>query len=817
MKAAGKVYRFLSTPLALGLMMVLTGSVLAGKGSDSKDWPKWRGANMDGKALQDDVFRFDEGYGLKIGWKKPLGSGYSSISVADGRAVTMYSDSTYDYVVAFDAEDGSELWRYTLGETFEGHDGSHNGQISTPTIDGNEVYVYARTGELLALNASNGQKIWSKNVKAEIDPLEPFHGFGTSPIVMGDLLFCQTGGQKEHTFCGFDKNTGELLWSAKGDTVNYQSPVHARLLGEDQIVSVTDHQIFGLHPENGEVLWQYRHNGQWNSFNPVVVGEDKIFLNHNFQRSALIQLSKQNGAYEANEVWNNRNIRSTFNTSVYHEGHLYGYSGRFLTCVDAATGETVWKSRPPGDGFMILVDDHLVILTKRGTLHVAKASTEDYVEMASLEVFEGLTWTPPSFANGSIYVRNLFEIARVDVAKVDETQLTLDEPELEVVNPDGEFAKFVKRVEAAPDDQKQKLVAAFLAEHPNSPIIEGDRFAHIVFHGEAKDVAVLGDMLNVNAEQALHRIDGTDFFFASFELAPNAQIAYQLRKDFDSVITDPRNPNGAAPGGPATLQGDASLLRMPEAKVVDHFRPRENVAKGTIETFEFASDILDNSRNVHVYLPAGYAQSESKYPVLFANYGRGAKDFQAIPVTLDNLIADKKIQPVIAVFVEAPNSFAEYARNQKDQHAQMYAEELVAMIDKKYRTIATRESRAIMGGDEGGYAAYYAAFKYPQVFANAASQSGHLMPNAGGTELRELIASSDAKSMKLYQDWGVYDLNYNANLRWTDLNRDFNKFLKEKGYEVGGGELSQGFGWASWRNRTDQILMHFFGMKHTRK
>ncbi len=121
-----------------------------------------------------------------------------------------------------------------------------------------------------------------------------------------------------------------------------------------------------------------------------------------------------------------------------------------------------------------------------------------------------------------------------------------------------------------------------------------------------------------------------------------------------------------------------------------------------------------------------------------------------------------------------------------------------------------------MGGDEGGYAAYYAAFKNPGVFHNAASQSGHLMPNAGGTELRELITGTEGISMKLYLDWGKYDLR-NPTLSWTDLNRDFNKFLKEKGHDVVGGEFSEGFGWASWRNRTDLILETFFSTKQTMK
>jgi len=388
--------------------------------------------------------------------------------------------------------------------------------------------------------------------------------------------------------------------------------------------------------------------------------------------------------------------------------------------------------------------------------------------------------------------------------------LTIDKPEFEYVNPTGDFASFVKKVETASDAEKQSIIDKFMESHKTSPIIEGDKYAHIIFQGEAKDVAVIGDMLDVGQEQAMRRIADTNFFFASFELEPDTQIAYQIRRDFDTVIPDAMNQDGTAPGGPGTLQGDASILRMPKAKVANHFVASENVVNGTIETDSLESTILGNTRNIHIYLPAGYVDSGMKYPVLFVNYGRGARDFQAIPATLDNLIADKKIKPIITIFVEAPNSFREYARIQKDQHSQMYAEELVPMIDGKYRTIAKPESRVIMGGDEGGYAAYYAAFKNPDVFRNAASQSGHLMPNAGGTELRELIAGTKGVSMKLYQDWGKYDLNYNANLRWTDLNRDFNKFLKQQGYEVAGGEWNQGFGWASWRNRTGLILETFF-------
>ncbi|NIR50193.1 PQQ-binding-like beta-propeller repeat protein [candidate division KSB1 bacterium] len=800
--------------LSLTLMLSFTfGQLAVASDSDrGKDWPKWRGQKQDGKAHQTDVFKFDEGYGLEVTWKKPLGSGYSSISIADGRAVTMFSDSTFDYVIAFDTESGDELWRYKIDSTYIGHDGSHNGQISTPTIDGDKIFVYARKGQLLALDAKTGKKIWARNIKNEMEPLEPFHGFGSSPVVVDDILFCQAGIVDGQTLCGFNKQSGELLWSTESDTINYQSPIVADLLGEKQIVSVSDHHVYGVSPESGNVLWKHRHNGNGNAINPVVVDNDKIFLNHNFRRSGLFQLTKENGQYAVEKLWENRNIRQTHNTTVYHDGYLYGYSSRFLTCVDPTTGETVWKSRPPGDGFLILVDDHLVILTKQGTMHVAEASPEDYKERASLQVFDGLTWSPPSFAYGNIYARNLYEIARIDVAPVD--QLTMDEPEIEMLNPDGEFAKFVKKVQSASSEAKKPLVDEFMKSQKRFPVIEDNRFAHIIYRGEAKDVAVVGDMLNAGQEVALNRIDGTNFFFSSFELEPDARVNYQLRKDFDHVITDPLNPH-TAPGGPATMQGQASELRIPKWDgLATHFQePKEGVARGTIQTFEFESKILNNTRNVHVYLPTGYENSNTSYPVVYVNYGGQAKDSQQIPNTLDNLIASERIQPVIAVFVEAPQSFREYSRNLRDQHAQMYAEELVPHIDQKFRTKADADSRAVMGGDEGGFAAFYVTFKYPNVFRNVAGQSTHLHRPAGGDQLTQMVRESSKLPVKIYMDWGKYDLSYPNGLSWVDLNRAFVELLKEKGYSVAGGEYSDGFGWGSWRYRTDEILEHFFALK----
>jgi len=791
------------------LLTVLAANIFASE--KEVDWPKWRGQRQDSKWLSD-VFKFDEGYGLKVAWKKQLGSSYSSISIVDGRAVTMFSDSTSDFIVALDTKDGAELWRYRISDTYKGHNGSHDGQISTPVIDGDKVFMFGRNGMIYSLKAASGKLLWSRNAKQDYAAQEPFHGFGSSPVVVGDVLVVQTGGINGRTVAGFNKNSGAPLWSSENDTVNYQSPIAVSLDGRDQIICVGNHNVAGLDPATGKHLWGYRHNGNGGNIDPVLIDQNKLFVNHSRRESMLLQVDDMDGDLTAKEVWKSRTIRQTFNPSVYYDGYLYGYSSRFLTCLDTRTGEAAWKSRPPGDGFLIIVGGHLVVLTKQGTLHVAKASPEGYQELASMTLFDGLTWTPPSFAEGRIFARSLSEIAAIDIVPVD--QITkLAQPKVEMLNPQGQFATVVKEIEAAAAAKKKAIADAFIAKQQSFPIIEEDRFAHVVYYGEAKDVALQGDMLPTGRESALRHVDGTDLFFISFELEPDARLDYIFRKDFDNFVTDPRNPNKVPS---FTFQNnEASELRMPQWVRPTHFD--EPTGKGgTITTFELESKMFNNQRKVHVYLPFGYEKSQDRYATVYVNYGNFAKDMGLMPNTLDNLIAAHQIQPLIAVFVESPAPFREYARQGRDQHAQMFVEELIPKIDATYRTLATPASRLFMGADEGGYAAIYAALKYPGTASMIAGQSTHSYAGSGGEELIARIKETEKLDLDFYLDWAKYGQR-GQGFSWSDDNKRLVKLLEGKGYRVESREVHEGFGWASWRNRTDHILEKFFGTAQTRK
>ena len=117
---------------------------------------------------------------LEVGWKKTIGSGYSSVVVGDGRAITMFDADESDVIAAFDVDSGDELWRYTISRTHAGYDGSHDGPLSTPLLADGRVYGLGGWGHLFALDALNGQPIWTTHLVDDHGATKPYYGFTDS-------------------------------------------------------------------------------------------------------------------------------------------------------------------------------------------------------------------------------------------------------------------------------------------------------------------------------------------------------------------------------------------------------------------------------------------------------------------------------------------------------------------------------------------------------------------------------------------------------------------------------------------------------------
>ncbi len=193
--------------------------------ADSPDWPSLRGPRHDGAAQA--TLDASEGAGFAVAWRAALGAGYSSVAVAEGRAVTLFSDGQNDVAVAFDARTGKELWRHAIAPTLPGRDGSFDGPISTPALDGGRAFGLGPRGHLFGLDAATGRELWTVDLVTREGAKLPFYGFGTSPVVAGGVVVVPLGAPGGGAVAGFDLATGERRWRLGEDGVAYQSPIRA--------------------------------------------------------------------------------------------------------------------------------------------------------------------------------------------------------------------------------------------------------------------------------------------------------------------------------------------------------------------------------------------------------------------------------------------------------------------------------------------------------------------------------------------------------------------------------------------------------------
>ncbi len=785
-----------------------------GSPSGARDWPVWSGPDGNLTSLDNGVFG-EDAFGLERMWSRPLGSSYSGMVVVGDRLVTAFSDGEADYLVALDGATGVEQWRYRISDTYKGHDGSDDGPLASPAITDGVVYGLGAWGRLFAVSLADGKEAWAHDLVADFGAKKPEYGFTTTPAVAGDLLAVETGGDGGRSISAFDRHTGELRWSAGDDAVNYQSPMALEIGGEGlrhpgggqtTLVAITNRHLLGLAPETGEVLWQHQHTeGDGNGFGfaqPVPVGEGGVLL-ADWPESALFRVSKGGGGYKVEEVWRSRALRGTYAVPVPYEGHLYGFAGNFLTCVDATTGETVWKSRPPGQGNLVLVDGHLVIQTRSGEIVVAEATPAGYRERTRVQALDAGYYTRPSFAGGRVYVRNLTGIAAVGVTEAgaaERTATSTAPPTGTDWEIRGDFGAFVEKLMAA--DNKTALIDRFLAEHPKLPIREGD-LVHFVYRGEVDDLAISGNLFRDGREHPMHRVPGTDFYFLTVELPPKSHFTYRF-SEFDQPMADPGNPHKVGPDG-----GEQSVLTTAGWQAPAHLREPEG-ERGRIEKLQWQSEMLGNEREVQVYLPAGYGESARRYPLLVVHHGDQALSMGEVDKSLDNLIGSS-VAPLIAAFVPR-NDWREYGGSSTADYARALAEELIPILDGSFRTDARPAARAVMGPGSAGFASIFAAVHHPATFGKAAAQSyyhGDLKD-----ELTAAVAKREKPDLEFLFHWSTYD--------YRDPSRDFDAradaeglvaALREKGYQPRIVEVDDGFGWGMWQARTGEILEALFPME----
>ena len=360
-------------------------------------------------------------------WIAEPGAGYTSISIDDRRVFLGAQRDGTDFIRCYDRQTGREQWSYAIGPGYQDVQRQGPGPRATPTIDGQRVYGLGPSGDLFCLSVQDGRQVWKVNVFDKTGASDPagenlYWGLSGSPLVVGDLVICQPGGDRGNSVAAFDKHSGAMVWKAANDYRSYASPLAVTLSGQRQILCYAGDALIGLQPTNGRILWRYGHQNQYkcNCANPVVLGDRVLVSTAYGGGSTLLKVDLTNERWSVTERWTSKRMQALFATPIVIDDLIFGCHGDLavctLRCLDLTTGELLWASRGPGRCSLIAAEGHLICLSEDGTLRVVEARRDRYVEKGKLEgLLRAKSWAGPALAGGHLFARDQQRLVCLDL------------------------------------------------------------------------------------------------------------------------------------------------------------------------------------------------------------------------------------------------------------------------------------------------------------------------------------------------------------------------------------------------------------------
>lgn len=373
------------------------------------EWFQWRGPDRDGISQETGLLQDWPKAGPTQVWRATgAGSGYSSFSSAGGRLYTLGARAGNEYVMAFDRATGQKVWEYLNGRRYENDRG--DGPRSTPTVDGDRLYVLGGSGDLTCLEHATGKKVWSINLIQKFGGRNPYWGYSESPLIVGDRLLVNAGGPRA-SIVAIAKADGATLWQNHADEAGYSSPMLMRTGSLNQVIFFTGSRTLAVDSRDGRLLWSYNKvaNGTANIATPIVRGT-RVFLSSDYGTgAALLDVRAAGNLASASEVYFTRDMRNHHASSVLIDDHVYGFSSSILTALKFDTGTTAWRDRSIGKGSLAFADKRLYLYSENGIVGLAEASPTGYREHGRFTLAQqsGLpTWSHPIVSGGLLIIRD---------------------------------------------------------------------------------------------------------------------------------------------------------------------------------------------------------------------------------------------------------------------------------------------------------------------------------------------------------------------------------------------------------------------------
>jgi len=351
-----------------------------------------------------------------------------------------------------------------------------------------------------------------------------------------------------------------------------------------------------------------------------------------------------------------------------------------------------------------------------------------------------------------------------------------------------------------------------------TPIIEdvheaGRLLVTFVWRGkpDTQRVRLFGPVDHMAEDSDLERIPGSNVFAHSVSLPDTARFTYLFGFDGDpakpgrhfdlNTAVTRRDPVSKHPFGTAE-----SFVELPRAPPQPWIVPHRGVAAGTVWLHEIRAAAGQPPRRVTVYTPPGYTATGKPYPLVVAFDAESATTQIPLPMILDELIAAKRIPPVVALMIGNVDRMSDLQPN--PAFIDMVALDLVPWMRASYHATSDPRLTVLSGVSLGGLASAYGALRHSEVFGNVLSQSGSFWWGTPPGATAHDYATTPRLPIRFWMEVGTFEFG-SPTKETVQLaaNRHMHDVLLARGYEIGYREFAGNHTYVEWRGSIAEGLI----------
>ncbi len=385
----------------------------------AENWPAWRGPTGNGLGEPGNyTWKFSPSNNIR--WKVKLpGKGSSTPAIwGDSIFLTAPIDGK-DSVICYDRS-GKKKWQRTFGVERPGKHRNGSGSNPSPVTDGNQVFVYYKTGTLASVGL-NGELGWQRNLQKDFGNDSLWWDLGTSPVLVGDLVVVAVmheyeGGDPKKSMdsylAAFSKKDGKLIWRAnrtykvpKETGQSYTTPLVTGDKGAESIITFGSDHLTAHRAKDGKLLWDCggynpENKDYWRVIASPSMSDGIVVVPYGRKGYfAGVKASGEGDVTATNRIWEQK-VGADVPSPIAVDGKAYLVTDRGqIFCYDIKTGEELWsKKLPRGSASYYsspaLAGDLMILAREDGVVMTMKLSDSGFELLAENKMDERIIASP---------------------------------------------------------------------------------------------------------------------------------------------------------------------------------------------------------------------------------------------------------------------------------------------------------------------------------------------------------------------------------------------------------------------------------------